>query len=362
MGRFETRRNKLRRALARAGASALLVTDFTNVTYLTGFTGDDSILLVRKDGDTLLSDGRYTTQISEECPGLDAVIRSPKTGMSDAVTRLVRSTGAGRVAIEADSLTVSLFEQLGRKLPKTELLSTSGLVAELRMRKDREEVACIRRAITCAEDAFAAVCGSLSPEKTERQVADELVFAMGRLGAQGPSFPPIVAAGARAALPHAPLTGQPIGDGGFVLMDWGARVDLYVSDLTRVVIPGKLSAKLRRVYSVVLEAQRKAIEAIRPGVAAKDVDAVARGIIADAGYGRRFGHGLGHGIGLEVHEAPRLAATSETVLQAGMVVTVEPGVYLPGWGGVRIEDDVLVTRTGCEVLSSAAKQLEEVCT
>ena len=361
MGQFETRRDKLRRTLARAGADALLVTNFTNVTYLTGFTGDDSFLLLRRDGDTLLSDGRYTTQIREECPELDVVIRGPTVKLLDAVARLVRSAGVGRLAFEGDSLTVALRDHLAGKLPKVELVSTLGLVGEFRMRKDRDEVARIRRAIECAESAFSAVCGALSPEKTEKQVADELDFAMRRRGAQCASFPPIVASGERAALPHAPTTDLPIGESGFVLMDWGARVDLYVSDLTRVVIRGKLSAKLRRVYAVVLEAQMKAIEAIRPGVAAKDIDAVARGIIADAGFGRRFGHGLGHGIGLAVHEAPGLASTSDTVLQPGMVVTVEPGVYIPHWGGVRIEDDVLVTRNGCEVLSNAAKELEEVC-
>ncbi len=361
MGQFEIRRDKLRRRLTRAGADALLVTDFTNVTYLTGFTGDDSFLLVRRDGDTLLSDGRYTTQIEQECPGLDVVIRGPKVRLVDAVARLVRSAGVGRLAFEADSLTVGQCDQFREKLPKVAFLSTSGLVAELRIRKDRDEVTRISRAIRCAEEAFSAVCRGLSPEKTEKQVADELDFAMRQRGAQCAAFPPIVAAGERAALPHAPVTASAIGETGFVLMDWGARVDLYVSDLTRVVIRGKLSAKLRRVYSVVLQAQQKAIEAIRPGIVAQEVDAVARGIIADAGFGRRFGHGLGHGIGLAVHEAPRLASSVETVLQPGMVVTVEPGVYLPGWGGVRIEDDVLVTRTGCRVLSRAAKQLEEVC-
>ncbi len=360
MSRFEARRNRLRRALARAGADALLITDFRNVTYLTGFTGDDSYLMLRRDGETLLSDGRYTTQLSEECPALDVEIRGPSVKILDATGRLVRRGRVGKLAIEADSMTVGFRDQLATKLPKAQLLNTTGLVAQLRLRKDRDEVRRIRGAIQRAETAFALVCAALTPEKTEKQVADELDYAMRRAGAQAASFPPIVAVGPRSALPHAPTTEHPIGERGFILIDWGARDDLYVSDLTRVLIRGKLSAKLRRVYEVVLRAQMKAIDAIRPGVAAKDVDAVARGILADAGFGRRFGHGLGHGIGLDVHEGPRLAATSDTVLQPGMVVTVEPGVYLPGWGGVRIEDDVLVTRNGCQVLTSAAKQLDEV--
>lgn len=360
MSRFETRRNKLRRAVARAGADAILVTDFRNVTYLTGFTGDDSYLMLRREGETLLSDGRYSTQLEDECSELDVEIRGPSVKMLDATARLVRRGGIGKLALEADSMTVAFRDQLAAKLPKVELVNTSGLVGALRLRKDRDEVRRIRGAIECAERAFAVVRDALSPEKTEKEVADELDYAMRRCGAQGASFPPIVAAGPRSALPHAPATDRRIGESSFVLIDWGARDDLYVSDLTRVLIRGKLSAKLRRVYEVVLRAQMRAIEAIRPGVVAKDVDAVARGIIADAGFGRRFGHGLGHGIGLDVHEGPRLASTSDTVLQPGMVVTVEPGVYLPGWGGVRIEDDVLITRNGCRVLTNAAKQLDEV--
>ncbi len=360
MSQFETRRDKLRRALKRAGADALLVTDFRNVTYLTGFTGDDSYLLVRNDGQTLLSDGRYTTQLSEECPDLDVDIRGPSVKMLDATSRLVRRSGLAKLAVEADSMTVGFRDKLSQKLPKLEFVSTTGLVAELRLRKDRDEIRRIRRAVECAEKAFAAVCEGLAPEKTEKDVADELDHTMRRMGAECASFPPIVAVGSRSALPHAPPTSRQMGEDGFVLIDWGARDDLYVSDLTRVVIHGKLSAKLRRVYSAVLEAQTRAIEAIRPGATAQEVDAVARGVIADAGFGRRFNHGLGHGIGLDVHEAPRLGATSETVLKPGMVVTVEPGVYLPGWGGVRIEDDVLVTRNGCEVLTTVAKELEEV--
>ncbi len=360
MSQFESRRAKLRRAMTRVGAGALLVTDFTNVTYLTGFTGDDSYLLLRSDGETLLSDGRYSTQLAEECPGLDVEIRGPEMGMLEATARLVRGAGVRSLAIEADSMTAGFRDKLAGGIPRTGIVSTSGMVAALRLLKDRGEVARIRRAIACAEKAFLSVFATLSPDKTEKEVADDLDYAMRRFGAQCASFPPIVAVGPRSALPHAPATGQMIGERGFMLIDWGARVDLYVSDLTRMVIRGKLSAKLRRVYSVVLEAQSKAIAAIRPGTTAKEVDAVARGIITDAGLGRRFTHGLGHGIGLNVHESPRLSALSDTVLQPGMVVTVEPGVYLPGWGGVRIEDDVLVTRRGCEVLTSAAKRLNEV--
>jgi Xaa-Pro aminopeptidase len=220
-------------------------------------------------------------------------------------------------------------------------------------------VAEIRRSAALAERALATVRHLMLPERTERQVAAELEYQMRQFGAKGAAFETIVATGARAALPHARPGDQRIGSGEFTLVDWGATGGLYRSDLTRLVVTSRISPKLKRVYGVVLEAQRQAIAAIRPGVAACDVDRVAREVIAGAGYGRYFGHSLGHGIGLDIHEGPRLIKTNKRPLKPGNVVTVEPGIYLPGWGGVRIEDDVLVTRSGCEVLTRFPKQLEE---
>jgi Xaa-Pro aminopeptidase len=196
-------------------------------------------------------------------------------------------------------------------------------------------------------------------EATELRVAHELEHAMRRLGALRASFEPIVAAGRRSALPHARATAAPIGAGGFVLVDWGASdVSGYKSDLTRLIATDKISPKLAKIYRVVLKAQRRGIEVVRPGAKCADVDAAARAVITNSGYGKNFGHGLGHGIGLEIHEGPRVNPRSEETLAPGMVITIEPGIYLPGWGGVRIEDDVLVTRDGFEVLSTLAKELE----
>ncbi|MEN6557271.1 MAG: Xaa-Pro peptidase family protein, partial [Thermoguttaceae bacterium] len=353
------RRDRLRRNLKAAGIDSLLVTDFANVTYLTGFTGDDSYLLVHRDGDLVLSDPRYTTQLEEQCPGVDLAIRPPGVTMLQAVVRAVRSVGCRRLGIEGDSMTVSLRDRIAEKLSKIGLAATSGLVERLRLLKDRFEVARLRTAIDQAERAFATLRGLLRPEMTEKQAADELEHQCRLFGAKDAAFPTIVATGPRAALPHATPTERCLGDEPFVLFDWGANEGLYRSDLTRVLVTGRISPKFERIYQVVLEAQRRAIAAIRPGVLAHDVDAVARSCIAEAGYGRRFRHGLGHGLGLLVHESPRLAVQSQTVLKAGMVVTVEPGVYLPGWGGVRIEDDVLVTRAGCEVLTHSPKRLDE---
>jgi Xaa-Pro aminopeptidase len=201
---------------------------------------------------------------------------------------------------------------------------------------------------------------TLRPEMTEKEAADELEHQFRLFGAKNASFPSIVAVGARAALPHATPTRKRIGDDDFVLVDWGANEGLYCSDLTRVLVTGKMSPKFEKIYHVVLEAQTRAIAAVRPGVLAHDVDNVARSWIAKAGFGRRFRHGLGHGLGLLVHEGPRLAVKNQTILKPGMVVTVEPGIYLPGWGGIRIEDDVLVTRTGHEVLTGSPKRLEDM--
>ncbi len=353
------RRDRLRRAARKSGAEALLVTNFTNVTYLTGFTGDDSYLLVRQDGDVIVSDPRYATQLGEECAGLEARIRPPSVDMLEAVCKAVKAAKTRRLGIEGDSMSVSLRDQIAEKLPRIEIVATGGLVEQLRQIKDKGEVGEIRRAVRCAEKAFGVLRATLRPEKTERQIRDELEYQMRVFGAADRGFPSIVAAGPRAALPHAVVTDGEIGSSDFLLVDWGAQGGLYRSDLTRVLVTGRISPKLERIYRVVLTAQLRAMEAIRPGATGRQIDAIARKVIGEAGFDRYFGHGLGHGIGLDIHEAPRLASSSTTELKAGMVVTVEPGIYLPGWGGVRIEDDVLVTRNGHEVLTGLPKQLEE---
>ncbi|NIP85530.1 MAG: M24 family metallopeptidase [Planctomycetales bacterium] len=358
--RHEARRNRLRRLLKRVDADALLVSNFTNVTYLTGFSGDDSYLLLRKKGETILSDPRYTTQLKEECPDLDCEIRAPGVDMLSALSKVLRRARIGQLGIEANSMTVALHAALEKELPKVTLVSCQGLVQQLRLVKDRHEIKALREAVRLAERAFEVVRSSLRGEQAERAVAHQLENQIRLFGGTGCSFPPIVAAGARAALPHAAATSQPIGRSSFLLLDWGAdEPGGYKSDLTRVLVTGKISPKLERIYGVVLKAQQRAIAAIRPGARACEVDAVARQTIGKAGFARYFGHGLGHGIGLDIHEGPRLAANSKVVLKPGMVVTVEPGIYLPGFGGVRIEDDVLVTRDGRDVLTTVPKAWDE---
>jgi Xaa-Pro aminopeptidase len=356
----QLRRERLRKGLKEAGVEALLVTDFTNVTYLTGFTGDDSYLLLRSDGEVILTDPRYTTQLEEQCRGLELCVRRPGVSMLHALVKVLKLANVGRLGIEADAMSVGLRDRIDHKLPKLTMTPVSGMVEKLRQIKDSGEIAELRKAVWYAEKAFGAMRATLRPEKTEKALADEMEHHVRLFGGRCCSFPTIVAIGARAALPHATPTERRIGEGDFVLVDWGASTGQYNSDLTRVLVTGRISPKFQRVYRVVLDAQTQAIAAVRPGATAHDVDCAAREVIAQAGFGRYFGHGLGHGLGLAVHEGPRLAIKSPVVLKPGMVVTIEPGVYLPGWGGVRIEDDVLVTRRGHELLTNVPKQLEEV--
>ena len=359
MSNFAQRRNKIASQLRKEGTDALLVTNFINVTYLTGFTGDDSYLLVTPKGAIFISDERYTTQLGEECPELDSEIRGPGTQMLPWVAKVLTKAKIKRLSVEANSMTLGLHAGLQKELPGCELVPSTGWVEELRLIKDRTEIERTRTACDQARRAFEVVRAGLRPEMTELEVATELEYQARRFGGKCMSFPSIVAVGHRAALPHARPTTQRLGEAEFTLIDWGVNEGLYMSDLTRVLVTGKLLPKLRKIYEVVLKAQLAAIGAIRPGVTCEAVDKVARDIIVKAGYGKQFGHGLGHGTGLEIHEAPRLAQGQTRELAAGMIVTVEPGIYLEGWGGVRIEDDILVTREGHEVLTSVPKQLDE---
>jgi Xaa-Pro aminopeptidase len=353
------RRQKLRRQIRQEGLDGLLVTSFINVTYLTGFTGDDSYLLLTTADDLVISDQRYTTQLEEECPGLELAIRGPGTNMLEFTTKTLEKANLKRLGVEADSMTVGLCNALAEALPKVELVPTSGWVEELRIVKDKSEIDRTRRACDLARRAFEVVRAKLTPEMTEQQVSNELEYQARQFGAKRMSFETIVAVGPRAALPHARPTARKIGESDFTLIDWGVDEGLYMSDLTRVLATDKISPKLRKLYGVVLKAQLAGIDAVRPGATCEQVDRAARDVIEQAGYGKQFGHGLGHGLGLEIHEAPRLAQGQDRELKPGMIVTVEPGIYFPGWGGIRIEDDVLVTRDGHEVLTSVPKELDE---
>jgi Xaa-Pro aminopeptidase len=279
--------------------------------------------------------------------------------MDEAVADVLQKNSLTACGVEADAMTIGMKERIEEKAKSIQWAHTRGVVEELRMIKDKTEIDEIRVAVKYAEEAFTNTTRDLLPNMTEKQVSDSLEMHIRNAGGKGTSFVPIVAVGARAALPHGRASLEKIGTHGLLLIDWGATAAQYHSDLTRVIITGKISPKLERIYQVVLKAQLAAIKAIRPGVATGDVDQVARKIIDDAGFGKYYGHGLGHGIGMNVHELPRVAPAMKQELQPGMMITVEPGIYLPGIGGVRIEDDVLVTKSGYEVLSSLPKTLDE---
>ena len=358
MDRILLRREALRARLAAENLDALLVVYPTNVGYLTGFTGDSSVLLAGRDRDVIVSDGRFTTQLEQECPGLEAVIRPAVQSINQAVAQTVKGLGIRRLGFESSHLSVADWDFLRSELSPPELVATGDLVETLRAVKDATEIAAICEAVDYAQRAFTKLRAGLAEGQTEKQVADRLEALLRECGATGSSFPPIVAVGRRAALPHARPTAETrIGDDDFVLIDWGATGRPYKSDLTRMIVTGKVTPEFEQVYRTVLTARKTRHCGDSPRAKAQDVDAEARSVIEQAGFGR-FDHGLGHGIGMDIHEGPRLRKESPTILEPGMVVTVEPGVYLPEWGGVRIEDDVLVTPDGCEVLSDLPKTLD----
>jgi Xaa-Pro aminopeptidase len=358
---YAPRRERLARLLKTKKLGSMLVSDPANVHYLTGFRGEDSWLLVSEKKSVILSDARFTTQIEEECPDLEAEIRQPGSGQTllSMACKLMDSLGGKQVAFEKRGLTYGDAQSLIESVQRADLLPSEDLVESLRVVKDKLEIQRVREAISLAERAFTVLRASLRGEDREKDLADRLETTIRSLGGEGSSFPPICAVGSQSALPHARPTSVRVQESPILLVDWGVRWCSYNSDLTRVLITGPATSKLEKVYKTVLLAQQRAILAIKPGAMAGEVDRIARQTIEDAGFGRYFGHSLGHGLGLRVHEAPGLRQGAQVPLVEGMIVTVEPGIYLPGWGGVRIEDDVLVTKSGHEVLTSIPKNFEQ---
>ncbi len=358
-GKSSPRVVKLRRQIKQCGADALLVTNSNNVTYLTGFTGGDSYLLVTPKEEILFSDPRYSEQLEAECPQVKLEVREPGTSILDSVASTVGKAKIGKLGIESQSMTVHLFRKVVARLPKVDVHPLDGLIESHRVIKDKSEIAKTREAINLAEKAFAVLKAGLRADQTEKELEALLTYEIQRNGGRGTSFPPIVGVGPRAARPHGTPGMVKMEEDNFVLIDWGADYQFYKSDLTRVLFYGKVPAKMRKMYDVCLKAQLAAIDKIKPGVIMSDIDKAARSVIAKAGWGKQFAHGLGHGIGLDIHESPRLNSLSHRPLEPGMIVTVEPGIYFTGFGGVRIEDDILVTKDGHKVLTSVPKSFEE---
>ncbi|MEE2937154.1 MAG: Xaa-Pro peptidase family protein, partial [Planctomycetota bacterium] len=325
MSKLPPRLQTLTDSLDGLGIDAMLVTNETNVRYLCGFTGDSTYLLVSNQNTVILSDGRYETQIAQQCPTLPAIIRSPSEMLPKLTQSALQDGGYRRVGIEADDLTLDGFRRLTDKIDDIQWVETTGQIQRQRMFKDEGEIKITREAVRIAEQAWSRLRENLSPEWTELDLAYRLEAEMRALGAEGCSFAPIVAAGAAGALPHYEPSTNTLGSGTTLLLDWGAKCEGYASDLTRTFYRDQPSDRFRKAYEVVLEAQLAAIAAMKPGAAASEIDAAARGVIEKAGMGEAFKHGLGHGVGLYIHEFPRLSSSSSETIEAGMIITVEPG-------------------------------------
>jgi Xaa-Pro aminopeptidase len=353
------RQRGVRAALATEGVDGLLVTHLPNIRYLTGFTGSAGLLLVRPNDAVLVTDFRYATQAPREV-GEAARVDVDPVSVWQRLGKELAEVPLEALGVEAHSLTIRDAERVsgatrGRVVP------TVDLVERLRASKDPDEVRAIRCAASLAQDALAEVLPEIGPGRTEREIAAALEGALRRGGSEWHPFPTIVASGPRSALPHARTSGRVLEPGDWLLLDFGAQVDGYCADLTRTVVVGRRADERQRaVYQLVETAQRRALDHLRAGMTGREGDALAREVIAERGFGDAFGHSLGHGLGLEVHEAPRVAPTAEAPLPLHAVVTVEPGIYLPGWGGVRLEDDVYLGPDGPECLSDNRTELVEL--
>jgi Xaa-Pro aminopeptidase len=356
------RRDNLKIQIGASGLDAMLVTDLNNVRYLSGFSGSNGALLVFADdrGAVLATDGRYRTQAAEQAAGLEIAI---ERAVGRHLVGQAADAGVSKLGFESNVVTVdgldALTNEVSERNGKTELVRAAGTIEALREIKDAGEVALLRLACEAADAALKDLVarGGLRPGRTEREVSRELEALMLDHGADAISFETIVAAGPNSAIPHHRPTDAVLADGDFVKIDFGALVAGYHSDMTRTFVLGKAADWQLEIYQLVADAQRAGREALRPGADLREVDGAARQLIVDAGYGESFSHGLGHGVGLQIHEAPGIGATSAGTLLAGSVVTVEPGVYLPGRGGVRIEDTLVVAADAAENTKQTAELL-----
>lgn len=351
---YQKRLSDLRHSLEQQQLETLLVSRPDNVFYLSGFSGGEGLLLVTQQESFLFADGRYQEQAQQESPGCKFIIY--KKSFLNALTELCGTEGIQCIAFEQDHLTYWQWERL-RESFSAELVPVKGLVEKLRLVKDETEIELIREAGVITASAFRYLLGEIRPGQSEREIAIILEYFMRSHGSGYPAFETIVASGERGALPHGIATEKKVSRGELVTFDLGATYQGYAADLTRTIAMGTVSAKQQQIYEIVREGQAKGIKAVRAGVKAAEVDSQVRRFIAEAGYGDYFVHSLGHGVGLAVHEGPRLAQREDLLLEKGMVVTIEPGVYIPQWGGVRIEDTVLVKEDGCEILTPVTKYL-----
>jgi Xaa-Pro aminopeptidase len=345
---------KIQNRIKELGLDGLLITSDYNRRYMTGFTGTAGAVLITGEKGLFITDFRYTEQAEKQCTGYEVVKQSGS--IASEAAEQAKKLGLERIGFEEDHVTFSAYKVFEKEIA-AELIPVSGEIEKLRLIKDGTEIKILKEAADIADAAFKHILDFIRPGKTELQVSNELEFFMRSLGASSSSFDIIVASGFRSALPHGVASDKVIETGDFVTLDYGAYYKGYVSDITRTVAVGKPTDKLKEIYEIVLEAQLRGVNGIKPGLTGKEADALTRDYITEKGYGEYFGHSTGHGIGLEVHEGPGLSVKSDVVLEKGMAVTVEPGIYIPGLGGVRIEDDIIITENHNERLTHSPKEL-----
>ncbi len=345
----------VRQRIIESRLHGFLVTSLPNIRYLSGFTGSNAALLVFPRRCLFFTDSRYRTQASGEVEGAQIIIASGS--LMEAVSSKLMHGVRKRIGFEAGSLTVSAFTHLKGIAGETKFLPTDGIVEEIRVRKDAIEISKIKRAAEITDRVINKILAILRPGIRELEVAAEITYWHKRFGAESEAFDPIVASGQRGALPHAGASAKKVAKGEMVTIDIGCKVEGYHCDLTRTIAVGKPSAEMKKIYHIVLDAQQRSLDEARPGLHVKSLDVVARSTIRERGYGKFFCHSLGHGLGLEVHELPRVSSKSKDILKKGSVITVEPGIYIPQVGGVRIEDDIIIREHDNEVLSKVPREL-----
>jgi Xaa-Pro aminopeptidase len=359
VGKMKIRINKIQKKIKQENLDALLITTLTNVRYLSGYSGSNGLLVVTPTKSFFLTDFRYWGQAKKEVKG-SRIIYGERDLFDDLPKLGVFKPKRVKLGFESENVSFTLYQRLKALLPEALLVPTEKFVESLMVVKDQDELKRIRKAVQITDSVFSQILSFIQPGITEQDLSAEIEYMMKKNGAEGTAFETIVASGFRSALPHGRASHKKIKKGEFVTFDMGALVEGYCADMTRTVVVGKAKPRQKKVYELVLKAQKKAIRSARAGLRCEKLDRIARDVIKKAGFGKYFGHGLGHGIGLLVHDLPRVSSKSDEVLMPGMVVTVEPGIYIPNWGGVRIEDDVLITKKGCEVLNQSPKKLLEI--
>ncbi len=350
-----SRINKLKKLREEKELDAVMITSKKNRFYFSNFTGSAGKVLVTESNNYFITDFRYMDQAREQTEGFE-IIEITKNKNKNLI-KFLNDHDLNKIGFEDGDISYKQYQELKNIDSEKEYVQLSDEINEFRMFKDDEEVQTIKEAIRITEDAFEKIITYIEPGMKEREVAAELEYYLRKLGGEGPSFDFIVASGKRSALPHGVASDKIIETGDFITLDFGTYYKGYCSDMTRTIVVGEPNEKQVEIYNIVLNAHLEVIDKLKPEMTGQEADKIARDIIKEAGYDDNFGHGLGHGLGIEVHEAPRLSTTSEDVLKPGMIVTDEPGIYIPDWGGVRIEDDLVITEDGCKSLNNSNKEL-----